>query len=281
MARGQSLHAHTFSCVWHLILAVLYFYGARASAFFLWQEDLTHMTGTFLNIGTVLLGGTAGLMLGSRLPEQTRRTLMGGIGLVTLVVGMQMALSTRNVLIVLFSVLFGGLVGEWLQLDAHLNAIGEKVQQRLGRGSGSASRVSEGFITASLVFCVGPMTILGAIQDGLVGDYRLLAIKSVLDGFTAMAFAATLGWGVLLSVITLLVYQGGISLAAMALAGAWTTGVSGEAPAIVELTATGGVLIIGIGLLLLDVKRLPIANYLPAIGIAPLLVLLVQRLNIG
>lgn len=238
------------------------------------------MTGTFLNIGTVLLGGTVGLALGSRLPDQMRRTLMGGIGLVTLVVGAQMALSTRNVLIVLFSVLFGGLVGEWLRLEDRLNAVGEWAQRRLGGGGASASRITEGFVTASLVFCVGPMTILGAIQDGLLGDYRLLAIKSVLDGFSAMAFAATLGWGVLLSVITLLVYQGGISLAAMMVAGSWTAGVSGEAPAVVELTATGGVLIIGIGLLLLDIKRLPVANYLPAIGIAPLLVLLLQRLNI-
>ncbi|MDQ7029398.1 MAG: DUF554 domain-containing protein [Ardenticatenia bacterium] len=239
------------------------------------------MTGTLINVVTVLVGGTTGLVLGHRLSEQARQTLLGGVGLVTVVVGVQMALTTRSILIVLFSVLLGGLIGEWWQLEARLEALGDWLQRRLSRGEGPSNRVTEGFITASLVFCVGPMTILGAIQDGLLGDYRLLAIKSVLDGFTAMAFAAALGWGVLLSVITLLVYQGGISLSAMILAGAWATNVGRDVPAIVELTATGGVLIIGIGLLLLDIKRLPVANYLPAIGIAPLLVVVLQRLGVG
>ncbi len=238
------------------------------------------MTGTLLNIVTVLIGGTAGLVLGHRLSERTRQTLLSGVGLVTLVVGLQMALSTRSILVVLFSVLLGGLLGEWWRLEARLEALGDRLQRWLSREGTTSSRVTEGFITASLVFCVGPMTILGAIQDGLLGDYRLLAIKSVLDGFTAMAFAAALGWGVLLSVITLLVYQGGISLSAMLLAGAWAAGVGRDVPAVVELTATGGVLIMGIGLLLLDVKRLPVANYLPAIGIAPLLVVVLQRLGL-
>jgi uncharacterized membrane protein YqgA involved in biofilm formation len=209
---------------------------------------------------------------------------MSGLGLVTMVIGLEMALSTENILIVMFSVLSGGIVGEWLDLDARLQAFGEWVQARFARAGGATSggaTVSQAFVTTSLVFCVGPMTILGAIQDGLLNDYQLLAVKSILDGFGAMAFAATLGWGVLLSIITLLVYQGGISLVAMLLAGAWAVNVSGEAAPIIELTATGGVLIMGIGLLLLDIKRIRVANFLPAIGLAPLYVVVLQRFTLG
>lgn len=269
--------------LWHTHHSVLYLVSGRchtAPFYIIIWDNTVGMVGTFLNIATVLVGGTAGLLLGNRLPERTRETLLAGIGLVTLVVGMQMALATRNILIVMFSILLGGVVGEWLQLETHLNTLGEWLKQQFSADDDS-SRVSEAFVTASLVFCVGPLTILGAIQDGLLGDYQLLAIKSVLDGFTAMAFAATLGWGVLLSIITLLVYQGGLSLAAMIVAGAWMTGISRETPAVVELSATGGVLILGIGLLLLDLKQVRVANYLPAIVIAPVLVVLLRTLEVG
>lgn len=239
------------------------------------------MTGTFLNIATVLLGGTLGLLLGQALPERTRQTVMNGLGLMTAVIGMQMALTTQNVLIVMFSVLAGGIVGEWWQIEAQLERFGDWLQQRLSTSTPSAEgqSISRAFVTASLVFCVGPLTILGAIQDGLNHDYQLLAVKSILDGFAAMAFATTLGWGVLLSVITLLVYQGGISLAAMLLVGWAAGGLDRDAAPIIEMTATGGVLILGIALLLLDLRRVRVANFLPAIAIAPLLAWLVERLT--
>lgn len=237
------------------------------------------MLGTLINAITVLVGGTIGLLFGNRLPEKTRHTVMHGLGLATLVVGMQMALTTQNVLVVIFSVLLGGIVGEWWRLDDRLEALGDWFQQRLVHPDNQAtSRVSEGFVTASLVFCVGPMTVLGALQDGLTGNFELLAIKGLLDGFAAMAFASVMGWGVLLSVFTILIYQGGISLGAMLFAQSLAGSLTADTPALVELTATGGVLILGIGLGLLDIKRIRVANFLPALVFAPLLVFLVQHL---
>lgn len=241
------------------------------------------VTGTLINIVAVLVGGTLGLLIGNRLAARTQQTVMSGIGLVTLVIGVQMALATRNILIVMFSVLLGGVLGEWWNIDGRLQAFGDWLQRCLAPGgepAGDGRSVSQAFVTASLVFCVGPLTILGAIQDGLLSNFQLLAVKSILDGFAAMAFATTLGWGVLLSVITLLVYQGGISLVAMLAAGAWATSVSRDNPGIIELTATGGVLIMGISLLLLDVKRIRIANFLPAIALAPLFVIVLQHLTV-
>ncbi|MFO7696592.1 MAG: DUF554 domain-containing protein [Anaerolineae bacterium] len=234
------------------------------------------MIGTLLNIATVLLGGGLGTLLGDRLPQPMRETVMHGVGLVTLVVGVHLTLETQNILIVLLSVVIGGILGEWWRIAAGLDRASEWLRMRVASrlGERRMGRFSEGFVTASLVFCVGPMTILGAIQDGLSGDFSLLAIKSVLDGFTAMAFASTLGVGVLFSILTLLVYQGGITLLA---------GVADQiltAPMIAEMTATGGVLILAIGLLLLDIKRIRVANLLPALAIAPAIVALLTALGL-
>ncbi|MBM3188602.1 MAG: DUF554 domain-containing protein [Chloroflexi bacterium] len=226
------------------------------------------MTGTLINIAAVLLGGGLGAWLGNRMPERMRETVLHGLGLVTLVIGLRMASETQNVLIVMGSVLLGAILGEWWRLDVGLERLSEWLRQRVSGliSLGSGSRFTEGFVTASLVFCVGPVTILGAIQDGLRGDYSLLAIKSMLDGFSALAFAASLGVGVLFSVLTILVYQGGISLLAGLAQNVLSEGM------VQEMTATGGVLILAIGLLLLDVKRIRVANLLPALAIAPLIV---------
>lgn len=239
------------------------------------------MTGTIINVITVLIGGSLGTVLGNRLPERTRETVMNGLGLVTLLVGVSMALTTQNVLIVLGSVLVGGILGEWWAIEAKLEGIGARLERRFGGGQGeerepgrARSTFIQGFVTASLVFCVGPMTILGSIQDGLTGDYQLLAIKSMLDGFASLAFASTLGVGVVFAALTVLVYQGALSLSA-GLAQAVLTD-----PMITEMTATGGVLIMGIGLILLDLKRVRVGNFLPAIAIAPLVVAVLQTLGI-
>jgi len=226
------------------------------------------LTGTLINIAAVLLGGGLGAWLGNRMPERMRETVLHGLGLVTLVIGLRMASETQNVLIVMGSVLLGAILGEWWRLDVGLERLSEWLRQRVSGliSLGSGSRFTEGFVTASLVFCVGPVTILGAIQDGLRGDYSLLAIKSMLDGFSALAFAASLGVGVLFSVLTILVYQGGISLLAGLAQNVLSEGM------VQEMTATGGVLILAIGLLLLDVKRIRVANLLPALAIAPLIV---------
>lgn len=230
------------------------------------------MIGTLLNVATVLFGGGLGTILGQRLPDKMRQTVLHGLGLVTLVAGLSMALQTNNILIVMGSVLLGGILGEWWGIEERLQAIGDALQQRLH--SGRTGRLAEGFVTASLIFCVGPMTIIGSIRDGLVGDYSLLAIKSLLDGFAALALASSLGFGVVLSAITVLIYQGGLSL----LAGLAQVAMS-EAM-ITEMTATGGTVIMGIGLVLLDIKRIRVANLLPGIFIAPLIVAILTTLGI-
>ncbi len=232
--------------------------------------------GTLINALAVLAGGGLGTLVGQRLPERVRETVMAGLGLVTLIVGLQLALKTRNVLVVLVSVLVGALLGEWWRIDAALERLSERLKRLLARRASAVSleHFTEGFITASLVFCVGPMTILGAIEDGLTGDYSLLAIKSVLDGFTALAFASSLGVGVLFSVFTVLIYQGGLTL----LAGQ-AQGLLSEAM-INEMSATGGVLVLAIGLLLLDVKQIRVANLLPALLVVLALVAGLEALGI-
>jgi len=210
---------------------------------------------------------------------------MHGLGLVTLLVGLQMALKTGNVLIVMGSVLVGGVLGEMWRIEQRLEALGHWFEARLSREGTPLSEghalsmrgnVSRAFVTASLVFCVGPLTVLGSIQDGLTGDFRLLVIKSVLDAFAGMAFAAAMGPGVLLSILTLLVYQGGLSLAARLIGVGLIGQAVAESAPVLEMTATGGVLIMGIGLVLLELKQVRVANFLPAIAIAPLAAWLVE-----
>jgi hypothetical protein len=236
------------------------------------------VTGTLLNVVTVVIGGTLGAVLGARLPERVRETVMHGLGLLTFVIGISMALTTRNILIVLASILFGAIIGEILDIQARLDVVGRMLEERFARG-GEAGTFTRGFVTASLVFCVGPLSILGSIQDGLLGDFNLLAIKSTLDGFAGLAFASTLGIGVAFAALTVLLYQGGLSLAAMLLGGAIGS-VTRDTPWVIEMSATGGVLIMGIGLLLLDLKRIRVANLLPAILIAPLIVVVLQALKV-
>ncbi len=240
------------------------------------------MTGTLINIVAVLLGGSLGTILGARLPERMRDTVMNGLGLVTLVLGFSLALQSKNLLIVMGSVLLGGVLGEWWRIEDGLEALGRWLEARFGRPDDAARghSITRAFVTASLVFCVGPMTVMGSLLDGLTGNYQLLAIKSLLDGFASLAFAASLGPGVLFSVLTILVYQGGLSLAAHLFATS-LAGVRADTPAVVEMGATGGVLIMGIGLLLLNLKRIRVSNYLPAIVIAPLIVLLLEALGVS
>jgi hypothetical protein len=201
---------------------------------------------------------------------------MHGLGLVTLIVGIDLALGTNNILVPMGSVLVGAMLGEWWHIDRGLERLAEWLKARVSKriAHRSMALFTEGFVTASLVFCVGPLTVLGSIQDGLSGDYSLLAIKSMLDGFAALAFASSLGIGVLFSVLTVLVYQGGLSL----LAGVAQNVLNDVM--IAEMSAVGGIMIMGIGLLLLDLKRIRVANMLPGLIIAPLVVALLQALGV-
>ena len=232
--------------------------------------------GTLLNIVTVLIGGGLGAVFGARLPERVRQTVMNGLGLFTLALGLQMTLKSENMLIVLGSVLLGGMVGEWWRIDDRLNQLGAWLEAKSGsRGESGSNRFIKGFVTASLVFCVGPMTILGSIQDGLTGKFELLALKSVLDGFAALAFASSLGVGVLFSALTIGVLQGTLTLLAAQAQTVLTP------PVIAEMTATGGVLIMGIGFSsLLELKPIRVGNFLPALLAAPAIVLLLQAFGL-
>jgi len=221
--------------------------------------------GTLINVAAVLVGASIGTLVGAQLPEGMRQTAMHAIGLVTLLVGIQSFLRFENPLVPLVSVIFGLVVGELLGLDGQLKRFGDALERRFSKGE---SPVSRAFVTTSLLFCVGPLTILGSLQDGISGDYRLLALKSALDFVASLAFATVLGWGVLLSAGSVLVVQG-----ALTLAGAFFGGFMDE-PMILAMTSTGGVLLLGLGLGLLDLKEVRVANMLPALIVAPLLVAL-------
>jgi uncharacterized membrane protein YqgA involved in biofilm formation len=216
-------------------------------------------------------------MFGARLPERVRQTVVAGLGLFTAAIGLSLFLDSQNVIIVLVSLLIGGVLGEWWQIEDGLARMGAWLQARFAaKAEGGAARFVRGFLTASLVFCVGPLTILGSIQDGLTGDYQLLAIKSILDGFAAMVFASMLGVGVLFSVLVILIYQGGLSLLAQQ-----AQTIFSEAM-IAEMSAVGGLLLIGLAISsLLEIKPIRVGNFLPAIVVAPLIVAFLAALNIS
>ena len=227
------------------------------------------MTGTIINIAAVLIGGTLGTLIGGRLPARVHETVIWTLGLFTIALGVKLTLESQNALITLGSALVGGLLGEWWNLDSLLRRLGAWLEGRFARSSSSegAARFIKGFVSASLIFCVGPLAILGSIQDGLTGNYQILAVKSLLDGFGALAFSASLGVGVLFSALIILVYQGALSLLAAQAQSLLTT------PMITEMTAVGGLLIMAIGFgSLLELRPIRVANYLPALVIAPAIV---------
>jgi hypothetical protein len=233
------------------------------------------MTGTLINVGAILLGTLVGVLIGHRLPEGIQHRVLAGLGMVTLVLGIDNALAWdgTNPIIVMGGVLLGGIAGELIGIERHLGRLGDWLQGRLA-GEGH-SKVSEGFVTASLLFCIGPLTVLGSIQDGLTGDYKTLATKALLDGFASIAFAATLGWGVALAAGSVLLVQGVITFGA-----APFDSVLGEGTeSLAALTSAGGILIIGISLKLLDVRDVKVGNYLPALVFAPCLVGVVSVAN--
>jgi uncharacterized protein len=219
--------------------------------------------GTAMNVVAVLVGGGIGTLVGSKLPEAMRQSAMQAIGIVTLLVGISNFLEYGDPLVPLVSVVAGLAVGELLGIEDALKRIGDRLEKRFARAE---SPVSRAFVTTSLLFCVGPLTVIGSLEDGLKGDYSLLALKSALDFIAALTFASVLGWGVLLSAGTVLVVQGSLTLGA-----SFLSAVVNE-PMISATTATGGILIFGLGLGLLDLKEVRVANMLPALMLAPLLV---------
>ncbi|MBN8637672.1 MAG: DUF554 domain-containing protein [Anaerolineae bacterium] len=238
------------------------------------------MGGTILNIITVLIGTALGLLIGNRLPERIQQTVITGLGLVTLYVGISNAGASGNIIIPLLSLVIGAIIGELLRLDVAFEKLGAWLQTRAGGHTSDAKdrvRFINGFVTASLVFCIGPLTFVGSMQDGmgLALGFQQLAIKSPLDGFGALAFASSLGIGVGFSAITVLVVQGGLALIGSQIGQVMTD------PMINEMTGVGGLMLIGLSLILLDIKQPRIANFLPALLIAPLLVAIAAALGIN
>ncbi|MDP3894920.1 DUF554 domain-containing protein [Nocardioides sp.] len=239
--------------------------------------------GTVVNVATVLVGALLGVLLGNRLDLRTRDVVTDGLGLVTLLIAATSAWAVLDpelaayagpaapMLIVLASVLLGGIAGSLLRLEARVEQLGGVLQRRMTGGAGSVERQRfvEGFVIASLVFCTGPLTILGSLNDGLGRGADQLFLKAALDGFAAIAFAAAYGWGVGAAALTIIVVQGSLT------AVGWAAGGVLPEAHLAALTATGGVLLVGVALRLLRIREIPVADLLPALLVAPALVHLV------
>jgi len=217
------------------------------------------MMGTVVNTGAVVVGSIIGLTAGVRLPENIKAIVMQALGLAVVVIGLRMALEAQHALLAIACVLLGGVTGELVRIEQRLEGLGEALRRRL---RSSSERFVEGFVTASLLYLTGAMTIVGSIQDGTVGDPSVLLIKSLLDGVASVALASSLGVGVLFSAAPVLVVQGAITLLAGQLAFL-------SQPAVLDaINATGGLLILGIGINLLEIKRIRVGNLLPALFFA-------------
>ena len=214
------------------------------------------MQGTLVNVGAVILGSIIGLLVHKRLPKRITKTVFHGIGLFTLFLGFSMALKTNNILLMIFSIVLGSILGELLNIEDKVNKLSDKIKEKTRSKN---DKFTEGFVTAFLLFCMGSMTILGAIEEGLGGVSDLLMTKSLMDGFASIALSASLGFGVMLSVIPMLIYQGGLTLFANLLEGFFTEVM------IIELSAVGGIILIGLGINILEIKKIKILNMIPSL----------------
>lgn len=226
------------------------------------------LVGTLVNTATVIAGSLIGLFLGNILPERLRDTVMKGLGLCTMFIGITGMLGGENTLITIISIAVGAVIGELCDLDGHLNRFADRLEKRFQKAGGGTS-LAEGFVTASLVFCVGAMTIVGALNDGLTGNHEMLFTKATLDFVSSMIFASSLGVGVLMAAAAVFVIQGGIACLASLVAPV----LQQNASIIPEMTVVGSVLIMGLGLNLIGVTKLKVMNYVPAIFLPILLCL--------
>ena len=232
--------------------------------------------GTLVNVATIIVGSALGLLLRRGLPDNLRQIIFQAIGLSTLVIGMLNAFAVaepvpdagaapRHLMVLIFSMLLGGLIGEAWRLEDRLTSMGEWLKRRLGADS---ERFSEGMVTAFLIYCIGPMTIVGALNEGTAGDSTLLYAKAILDGFMSIALVSTFGIGVAFSVVPLLVFQVAITLLGR------LAGDSLGDVVVNQLTAVGGVMILGLGINILEIKKLRISNLLPALVVVVILTLM-------
>jgi uncharacterized membrane protein YqgA involved in biofilm formation len=234
------------------------------------------VTGTLINAAAIVIGGTVGLTVAKDLSAANQARLKIGMGVFTVWVGLSTVWASfngsfgqvlRQFVIVMLALVLGNLTGKVLRLQNALNHLGRYAKERFARAStNDRNRVGEGFVTCTLLFCVGPMALLGALQDGLTGNFKTLAIKALMDGLATLAFAKTFGWGVMLSAIPVLAYQGTITLGAKAL-GPYLR----DQALLDSINATGGLLICSIALIILEMKKVRLADYLPSLAFAPLL----------
>ena len=237
-------------------------------------------SGTWVNIALVLLGTGCGLLLRDRLSPKMQAMITQAVGLTTIFIGLSMAQAlsaakaggVEGVILALLALVFGGLLGEWWQIEARLIDLGNWLKAKFRGGS----RFTEGFVAASLLFCIGPMAILGSLNNGLLGDGTILVVKSTMDGLVSVALTGTYGIGVGFSVLPVLLYQGGLSLLASGLAQAIPDPTT--APSILLVTGIGGIMILGLGINLLDVGKIHVASFLPALALGPLISWLAQAL---
>jgi uncharacterized membrane protein YqgA involved in biofilm formation len=229
--------------------------------------------GTLVNVATVLIGAGVGLLVGSRVPERMRQTVISGIGLLVICVGVASFLETENAVFPVVAIVIGGVIGEALRIEDRLERTGERLRVVAeGNRPRAESRFVEGFVTATLTFCVGALTIVGSLQDGISGDNQLLIVKSALDGIVAVVYTAVFGIGVAFSAISILVLQGLVTILGVLVGDNLL-----DDRMVAEMEATGGPMIMGIGLMLLEVKRIRLASLLPALAVAPILVALFAR----
>lgn len=232
------------------------------------------MIGVFVNVATVLLGSLVGLLFRKGIPERISRAMMLAIGLCTLYIGVDGALEGSNTIVLILSMVFGTLIGTLLDLDDKINRVGQFIERKMKK-EGEKTSIAEGFMTASLLFCVGAMTIVGSLNAGLTGDNTLIFTKSILDLISSCLLASTLGIGVMFAAVFVLLVQGGLVLLAGLLQNVLT-----DQALIAEITCAGSVMIIGLGLNILGITKLKVANFLPALLLVPLFYRLIQLLPI-
>lgn len=223
------------------------------------------MIATLINSGVIIVGCIIGFFIKGGIPERFNKTIMNGLALCALFIGFSGALEGKNMIITIISMAVGALIGELIDIDRWINKLGAFLQSKFNKGNRKENRIAEGFVTSSLLFCVGAMSIVGALQAGLSGNYDTIYAKTVLDGVSSIIFSASMGIGVMFSSITVLIYQGGITLCASYLSGILSQ------PVIAEMTAVGSLMIMGLGLNLLEASNIKIANLLPGILIPVLL----------
>ncbi|BAX78938.1 DUF554 domain-containing protein [Labilibaculum antarcticum] len=220
------------------------------------------MIGTLVNVVAILVGGSLGLIFRTRIPERMFKIVFQAIGIFTLYLGVSMALKANELLIMVFSLVVGALIGEFLRLEDRVENLSELLKKKIGSKD---DKFSTGFVTSFMLFCLGAMTILGSMEEGMGNEPTLLLTKSMMDGFSAVALAAVMGVGVLFSVIPLLIYQGGLTLLAALFGGVIPEVI------ITEIAGVGGVLIIGLGISILEIKKIKVLNMLPALLVEVLL----------